>query len=151
RRRRFVTRNAIRLAGLSHKTAEKLLVATLKRQAEAMTRKGIPAAVVERESRNLENAIRAELWRQILLRPGDGVAGACTPNSFGMGDRRKRTDKGRLAPFGPLDKEMMDSPAWRAMSYGARCLYIHLKRRWSFKQRNNGRLFMSQRDAQKEM
>jgi Family of unknown function (DUF6074) len=74
RRRRFVMRHAIRLAGLSHKTAEKLLVATLKRQAEAMTRKGIPAAVVERESRNLENAIRAELWRQILLRPGDGVA-----------------------------------------------------------------------------
>jgi hypothetical protein len=45
----------------------------------------------------------------------------------------------------------MDSPAWRATSYGARCLYIHLKRRWSFKQRNNGRLFISQRDAQKEM
>ena len=74
RRRRFVTRNAIRLAGLSHKTAEKLLATTLKRQAEAMTRKGIPAAVIERESRNLEGAIRAELWRQILLRPGDGVA-----------------------------------------------------------------------------
>jgi hypothetical protein len=74
RRRRFVARNAIRLAGLSHKTAEKLLAATLKRQAEAMTRKGIPAAVIERESRNLESAIRAELWRQILLRPGDGVA-----------------------------------------------------------------------------
>jgi hypothetical protein len=63
----------------------------------------------------------------------------------------KRKDKGRLPPFVPLDKEMMDSPAWRAVSYGARCLYIHLKRRWSFKQRNNGRLFISQRDAQKEM
>ena len=30
-------------------------------------------------------------------------------------------------------------------------LYVHLKRRWSFKQRNNGRLFLSQRDAQEEM
>jgi hypothetical protein len=39
-----------------------------------MARKGIPAAIIERESRSLENAIRAGLWRQILLRPGDGVA-----------------------------------------------------------------------------
>jgi Family of unknown function (DUF6074) len=74
RRRRFVMRHAIRLAGLPHKTAEKLLAATLRQQAEAMARKGIPAAVIERESRNLENAIRAELWRQVLLRPDDGVA-----------------------------------------------------------------------------
>jgi uncharacterized protein DUF6074 len=74
KRRRFVTRNAIRLAELPHKTAEKLLASTLKRQAEAMARKGIPAAIIERESRSLENAIRAGLWRQILLRPGDGVA-----------------------------------------------------------------------------
>jgi hypothetical protein len=73
KRRRFVMRNAIRLAGLPHKTAEKLLVATLRR-AEVMARKGIPAAVIERESRNLESAIRAELWRQVLLRPDDAVA-----------------------------------------------------------------------------
>jgi hypothetical protein len=74
RRRSFVARNAIRLAGLPHKTAEKLLIATLKKQADVMARKGIPAAVVERESRNLECAIRAELWWQVLLRPDDGVA-----------------------------------------------------------------------------
>ena len=70
-RRHFVTRNAIRLAGLPHKTAEKLLAAAIRQQAGSMA---LPAAVVERESRSLENAIRAELWRQILLRPGDGVA-----------------------------------------------------------------------------
>lgn len=74
KRRRFVTRSAIRLAGFSHKTAEKLLAATLSRQAETMARRGIAAAVVERETRSLENAIRAELWRLILSRPGDGVA-----------------------------------------------------------------------------
>jgi Family of unknown function (DUF6074) len=74
RRRRFVMRHAIRLAGLSHKTAEKLLAAILRQQAGVMARKGIPAEVIERESRSLENAIRAELWRQVLLRPGDGVA-----------------------------------------------------------------------------
>jgi hypothetical protein len=59
--------------------------------------------------------------------------------------------KGRLPPFVPLDQEMIRSPAWRSMSMGARVLYIHLKHRWSFKQRNNGRIFMSQRDAQEEM
>jgi Family of unknown function (DUF6074) len=74
RRRRFVVRHAIRLSGLPHKTAEKLLAAILRQQADVMARKGIPAAIIERESRNLESAIRAELWRQILLRPGDGVA-----------------------------------------------------------------------------
>jgi len=74
RRRRFVARNAIRLAGLPHKTSEKLLAATLRQQAEVMARKSIPAAIIERESRSLENAIRAELWRQVLLRPDDGVA-----------------------------------------------------------------------------
>jgi Family of unknown function (DUF6074) len=74
RRRRFVARNAIRLAGLSYKTAEKLLAATLRQQTEVMARRGIPAAIVEREIRSLESAIRAELWRQVLLRPGDGAA-----------------------------------------------------------------------------
>ena len=66
------------------------------------------------------------------------------------GDMSKK-DKGRLAPFVPIDQEMMRSDAWRAMSFGARWLYMHLKRRWSFKQRNNGRIFLSQRDAQEEM
>ena len=62
-----------------------------------------------------------------------------------------KKDKGRLPPFVPIDQEVMRSPAWRAMSFGARWLYMHLKRRWSFKQRNNGRIFLSQRDAQEEM
>jgi hypothetical protein len=63
----------------------------------------------------------------------------------------KHKDKGRLRPFVPVDLEMMNSPAWRATSFGARWLYAHLKRRWSFKQKNNGRLFLSQRDAEEEM
>jgi hypothetical protein len=56
-----------------------------------------------------------------------------------------------VAPFVPLDKEVMSSPAWRAASYGARWLYMHLKRRWSFKQKNNGFLFLSHRVAMKEI
>jgi hypothetical protein len=60
-------------------------------------------------------------------------------------------EKGRLPPFVPLDQEVMRSPAWRATSFGARWLYVHLKRRWSFKQKNNGRIFLSHRDAQQEI
>jgi hypothetical protein len=30
-------------------------------------RKGIPLDVVQRECRNLESAIRAEIWRRVLL------------------------------------------------------------------------------------
>jgi hypothetical protein len=40
----------------------------------------------------------------------------------------RRKDKGRLAPFVPLDLEVMSSPAWQATSFGARWLYVHLKR-----------------------
>jgi len=62
-----------------------------------------------------------------------------------------RKDKGRLPPFVPIDKEMMDCPAWRKASCGARVLYVHLKRRWNFKQRNNGRIYLSGRDAEEEI
>jgi hypothetical protein len=62
-----------------------------------------------------------------------------------------RKDKGRLQPFVPADIEMMNSPAWRATSHGARWLYMHLKRRYSFKQKNNGRIFLPLRHAVKEM
>ena len=62
-----------------------------------------------------------------------------------------KQDRGRLEPFVPLDKAMMDCPAWRTMSHGARLLYVSLKRRWNYKKRNNGSLFVSQREAQKEL
>ena len=74
RRRRFVMRNAIRLEAVPHKTAEKILAATLKQQTEVMRRRSIAGAVIDAETRSLESAIRAELWRLIILRPGNGVA-----------------------------------------------------------------------------
>jgi Family of unknown function (DUF6074) len=74
KRRRFIMKTVTRLLGAPAKTAEKLFTAALKQQAAVMARKGIPAAVIERETSALESAIRTELWRQILLRPGDGVA-----------------------------------------------------------------------------
>jgi hypothetical protein len=72
RRRRFIVKTAARLLTVPAKTGEKLLAATLQQQAATMTRKGVPADLVECERRNLECAIRAELWR-VILAP-DGVA-----------------------------------------------------------------------------
>jgi hypothetical protein len=66
-----------------------------------------------------------------------------------MSSRNK--DKGRLAPFMPLLLETMRSPAWRAMSTGARCLYMALKSRYGLDRRNNGRIFLSTRDAAEEL
>jgi hypothetical protein len=60
-------------------------------------------------------------------------------------------DKGRLQPFVPLLIETLDSRAWRAMSHGARSLYVALRRRYGHKIHNNGRVFISHRDAMKEV
>jgi hypothetical protein len=64
---------------------------------------------------------------------------------------RRYKDKERLAPFIPLFKETMRTPAWRAMSHGARSLFTELRFRYSNSFKNNGRLYLSQRDARKEL
>jgi hypothetical protein len=61
--------------------------------------------------------------------------------------RRKHSDE-RLPPFVPLFRETMAMPAWRALSHGARVLYIALKARCV---KNNGHVYLSQRDAAKEI
>jgi len=61
---------------------------------------------------------------------------------------RKQKDKGRLTQFVPLLHSTLDSPAWRAMSHGARSLYVALKRRVP---RDRNRAFLSYRDAQPEL
>jgi hypothetical protein len=61
----------------------------------------------------------------------------------------KRKHRGeRLPPFVPLLKDTMNTPAWRALSHGARVLYVALKGR---NYKNNGHVFLSQRDAAKEI
>jgi hypothetical protein len=57
-----------------------------------------------------------------------------------MGKRRDN-NKGRLQPFVPLLIETLDTPAWKAMSMGARVLYAALKRRYGVNIHNNGRRF----------
>ena len=64
---------------------------------------------------------------------------------------KRRQDKGRLPPFVPLFKGTLDAAAWRAMSHGARSLYVCLKRRYSTNFNNNGNLYLSQRDAASEL
>jgi len=56
----------------------------------------------------------------------------------------------KLTPFVPLLKDTMGSAAWRAMSPQARIVYIALKARYNIKDHNNGRLFLSHRDAMEE-
>jgi hypothetical protein len=58
-----------------------------------------------------------------------------------------KRDKGCLPPFVPLLKDTLVSPAWLAMSHGAKTLYVALKARYHL--HNNGRLFLSQRDARR--
>jgi hypothetical protein len=53
--------------------------------------------------------------------------------------------------FVMVTETVLDSPAWQAMSHGARSLYIALKRRYWPNQKNNGYLYLSQRKAVKEL
>ena len=65
---------------------------------------------------------------------------------------RKHRDKGRIeGPFIAVLKQTWQCPAWRAMSPSARLLYIALKGRYSFTLRNNGRIYLSVRQAAKEI
>jgi hypothetical protein len=66
-----------------------------------------------------------------------------------MSTKRRRT--GRLPPFVPLIKATMATPAWRAMSLGARMLYVELRGRLSNDLSNNGTVFLSDRDAAKDL
>ena len=56
--------------------------------------------------------------------------------------------KNRLPPFVPLLISTIDTPAWKAMSHGARSLYIALRRRVP---NGRNRAFISQRNAQQEI
>jgi hypothetical protein len=64
---------------------------------------------------------------------------------------KRKKDKGRIdGPFVALLKDTMAAPAWRAMSPQARVLFIALKARYSFTLKNNGRIYLSLRQAADE-
>jgi hypothetical protein len=66
-----------------------------------------------------------------------------------MGRRHK--EKGRLPAFVPMFKETITSPAWRALSHGARSLFLALKFRYNSEHKNNGKIYISTRDAADEL
>ena len=57
-----------------------------------------------------------------------------------------RRKKGRLPPFVPLLKDTVKTAAWKALSHGARSLYVALKGRYNNKLQNA--LYVSTRDAE---
>jgi hypothetical protein len=70
---------------------------------------------------------------------------------MGADKHERARHKDRLPPFVPLLIATLDAPAWRAMSHGARMLFVALKRRYSVKLHNNERIFLPQRQAAKEL
>jgi hypothetical protein len=61
----------------------------------------------------------------------------------------KRRERGNLipGPFVPLIKTTMATPAWRAMSYGARLVYAEMRGKMRNDAKNNGMFYLSYRDA----
>jgi hypothetical protein len=66
---------------------------------------------------------------------------------MGADKHEKERRRERLPPFVPLLIDTLDTPAWKAMSHGARSLYVALKRQYNVQSHNNGRMFLSQRKA----
>jgi hypothetical protein len=58
-------------------------------------------------------------------------------------------DKGRLPPFVPVLKDTVKTAAWKALSHGARSLYVTLKAKYNNKLQNA--VYVSTRDAEEEL
>jgi Family of unknown function (DUF6074) len=69
-----IRRMAHMLASYSAEGAERAITAPLQQQYAAMVRKGIAPEVAKREVRSFEAAVRAQLWRFVILRDGGGDA-----------------------------------------------------------------------------
>ena len=67
--------------------------------------------------------------------------------------RRRPEDKRRLPSFVPSFISTMETPAWKALSMGARVLYLQIKRHHFTGgiKNNNGKIYLSQRDAMEEL
>jgi hypothetical protein len=68
-----------------------------------------------------------------------------------VGSQKMKKHKNMFPHFVMVTNQVLDSPAWRAMSHGARSLYIVLKRRYSPNGKNNGKIFLSEREAKKQL
>jgi hypothetical protein len=75
-RRTFVARLASQMPGRPHGAAEQHLQQQLKRQAQILRRRGFDERTIQQQLLALERAVRAELWRVVLLTPGTPPNGA---------------------------------------------------------------------------
>ena len=62
---------------------------------------------------------------------------------------RKRFSGKIEGPFVPLLKDTLKTPAWKALSYGARCLYVVLK--WRYNKNLGNAVYVSTRVAAQEL
>jgi hypothetical protein len=60
-----------------------------------------------------------------------------------------RRVKGRLPPFVPVLRDTVKTAAWKALSHGARSLYVTLKGRYNNRLKNA--VYVSTRDAEEEL
>jgi hypothetical protein len=65
--------------------------------------------------------------------------------------QRKKNSAHNNGPFVMLLIEVLDAPAWRALSHGAKVLYIALRRRYHATIDNNGKIYLPQRTAKREL
>lgn len=68
-RRKLVADLVAQMTARSPADTEKHLAAQLRRQAAALARKQIPEARARTELAALERAVRAELWRMVMVPP----------------------------------------------------------------------------------
>jgi hypothetical protein len=67
-----------------------------------------------------------------------------------MSKRKRRS--GKLPSFVPLTRSVIDTPAWKALSFGARALYSEsLKRFLNENTDNNGKIYRSTRSAMQDL
>jgi hypothetical protein len=64
---------------------------------------------------------------------------------------RKHKGKGKLPPFVPLIRTTVQTPAWKALSFGARCLYHDLRGFLRIDNLNNGKVYRAYRAAAKDL
>jgi len=65
--------------------------------------------------------------------------------------RRKQSQSQSKEPFVLLLFTVLRSPAWRAMSHGARSLFVALRGRYWPKAHNNGKIYLSFREAAEQL
>ena len=111
-----------------------------------------PMEVVSRELFKARLAARrVTRWRPVEIAQEYLTLNPLSTNGRQRRSMSRRQEKGRLPPFVPLILSTIDSPAWKALSHGARSLYVALRRRYSQNVHNNGRIYLSQRVAAKEI